>query len=303
MESVFLMIRFREDEQYEMIANVLADILDQYSLKLVRADYKQHHDELWPNLRHFIDQAAYGIAVFEHIAEPTLSPNVSLELGYMLAKGKRCLLLKEKNVAALQADLVGHLCREFDWNRISETLNAEVRNWLRDLGIAKRKDDRVLAFVSYGGTCRDPMAMAIMLKLMETSPPDYHMRVEAGALFQPSAATASSAAREAIKEMFGSDLLAGYHVTRMTAERIAEADLILVMASSLLQKNLLPAEKTFVLKPFCGLQGDIEDPFPDGTDADTLERYRKCAEELRGILQSNFSRLVDFLRPSLRDSR
>jgi hypothetical protein len=120
--SVFLMIRFREAKEYEMIAEVLAEVLDQYSLTLVRADYKQHHDELWSNVRHCMDNSQYGIAVFEHIAEPTLSPNVSLELGYMLAEGKRCLLLREKSVPSLQADLVGHLCREFDRDRISESL-------------------------------------------------------------------------------------------------------------------------------------------------------------------------------------
>jgi protein-tyrosine-phosphatase len=294
--SVFLMIRFREAEQFETIAKVLAETLDQYALALVRADYKYHYDELWANVRHCMDTSAYGIAIFEHMAEPTLSPNVSLELGYMLAKGKRCLLLKEKRVPSLQADLVGHLCHEFDSDRIPETVSAEVRHWLRDLGIAKRKDEKVVAFVSYSGTCRDPMAKAITLKLLESNPPDYPLRVEAGALFQPSAATASYAAREAIKELLGEDLLAAYRVTRMTAERIAEADLILVMAASLLQKNSLPPEKTFVLKPFFGLDGDVEDPFPDGKDEATLARYRRCAEELHEIILKNLGELIEFLR-------
>jgi hypothetical protein len=120
--NVFLMVRFREAPQYEAITKALSDILGQYSLNLIRADWKQHHDELWPNVRCCMNNAAYGIAVFEYISEQTLSPNVSLELGYMLAKGKRCLLLKDKGVPALQADLVGHLCREFDVEQIPETV-------------------------------------------------------------------------------------------------------------------------------------------------------------------------------------
>jgi hypothetical protein len=64
------------------------------------------------------------------------------------------------------------------------------------------------------------------------------------------AATASYAGREAIREMFGDDLLADYQLKRMTADRIDDADLIIVMAASLLQKKLLPEEKTFVLRPF-----------------------------------------------------
>ena len=142
------------------------------------------------------------------------------------------------------------------------------------------------------------MAKAIALKLQEERPPGYRLRIEAGALFQPSSAVASCAARRAIREIFGEDLLANYQVKRMTADRIAEADLILVMAASLLQKKLLPVEKTFVLKPFFGLYGDIEDPFPDGTDLETLNRYRNCAAELREILSTHWDHLIGFLRPT-----
>jgi protein-tyrosine-phosphatase len=215
----------------------------------------------------------------------------------MLAKGKRCLLLKERHVPSLQADLVGHLCHEFDSDHVAETISDEVRKWLRDLGIAKRKNEKVVTFVSYGGTCRDPMAKAITLKLLEANPPGFRLRVEAGGLFQPTATTVSYAAREAIREMFGEDLLANHRVSKMTAERIAEADLILVMAASLLQKNTFHPGKTFFLKPFLGLEGDVEDPFPDGADPATLARYRNCAHELHDTLQKNIGRLVDFLRP------
>jgi len=58
--NVFLMIRFREAEQYDFVAKILAEILDQYSLTLVRADYRQHHDELWTNVRHCMDSSASG---------------------------------------------------------------------------------------------------------------------------------------------------------------------------------------------------------------------------------------------------
>ena len=296
--NVFLMIRFREAAQYEKIAQALSKVLAQYSLTLVRADYLQHHDELWANVRECMNSSSYGVAVFEHITEASLSPNVSLELGYMLAKGKRCLLLKEKRIPSLQADLVGHLCHEFDSDNISESVDGEVRKWLRDLGIAKRSNEKMVVFVSFGGTCRDPMAKAITLKLLQTHPPDYHLRVEAAALVHPTAPTVSHAAREAIKQLLGEDLLADQPVIPLSQARIDEADLILVMSDSLLRaKAALPPGKTFVLRPFFGLEGDVEDPYPDGKDEATLARYRGVAQELREILENNIGHLIDHLRP------
>jgi len=240
-----------------------------------------------------MDTSAYGIAIFEHISEDTLSPNVSLELGYMLAKDKQCLILKEKAVPQLQADLVGHICREFEVGRIRETLSVEVTNWLRSLGVAKKPDQKLVVYVSHGGTCRDPMAKAITLKVLESNPPGYSLRVEAAALFRPSAATASSEARQAIREMYGEDLLANHVANQLTRAKIEEADLILVMDDSMLQKDTLPARKTYLLKGFFGQEGNVDDPYGRG-----IGRYRECAAELRGIIEPNVGQLIERLRPN-----
>ena len=71
--NVFLMIRFRAAKEFETLTEVLEETLDQYSLTLIRADYEHHHGELRTNVRHCMDTSTYGVAVFEHIAEPTLS--------------------------------------------------------------------------------------------------------------------------------------------------------------------------------------------------------------------------------------
>lgn len=55
-----------------------------------------------------------GVAVFEQLVEPDFNPNVSLEVGYMLAQKKKLLLLKERSLPRLSSDLVGHLYKEFD---------------------------------------------------------------------------------------------------------------------------------------------------------------------------------------------
>jgi hypothetical protein len=53
--------------------------------------------------------------------------------------------------------------------------------------------------------------------------------------------------------MYGGDLLEDHRTAMLTPTIIKEANLILVM-DNLLSKGL-PAEKTFVLKPYLGLEG------------------------------------------------
>ena len=94
------------------------------------------------------------------------------------------------------------------------------------------------SFLSSGGTCRDPMAKAIMKQLLAMRRPGYHLRVEAMALNSPSLDQASGAARRAIQRAFGSDLLAEHRPTMITPELAEDADLVLVMDHHLLAKTL-----------------------------------------------------------------
>jgi hypothetical protein len=213
--DVFLMTRFHGADlaAYAEFVQVLNEELNGYGLRLIRADYKQFRDELWSNVCHHMENAEFGIAVFDCFDDLPPSLNVSLELGYMLAKGKRCLLLRDVRLPALQADLAGHICHEIDQRDISGTVRGCVRDWLRDLGVAKRPGERLVIFVSYGGTCRDPMAKAILEQIMERRPPPFPLRVEARGLY-PHRKSASIAARKAIAEAYGSDLLASHRPQR-----------------------------------------------------------------------------------------
>jgi nucleoside 2-deoxyribosyltransferase len=155
--DVFLMTRFFSKNlraHCEMV-QVLQEELEGYGLRLTQADWKQFHDELWTNVCHYMDNAQFGIAIFDKFDEASPSLNVSLELGYTLAKDKRCLLLRDKRVSMLQADLAGHLCHEFDPDNIRATVRSSVHAWLRDLGISKRPGEHLVFFVSSGGTCRE----------------------------------------------------------------------------------------------------------------------------------------------------
>jgi protein-tyrosine-phosphatase len=96
----------------------------------------------------------------------------------------------------------------------------------------------------------------------------------------------------AVRELYGHDLLQGYVPRPISDADKQHADLILVMAKNLLHRDMLPAGKTYLFREFFGSEGDVEDPWPDGRDQTTLERYRRCAEELRSILDAGLPRLV-----------
>src|SRR5689334_24260216 len=83
--NVFLMMRFRESAQYRELHEVLRAELDHYGLHLLRADDKSYADWLWASVEAYMAACDFGIAVFEQIDDRDFNPNVSLELGYMLA--------------------------------------------------------------------------------------------------------------------------------------------------------------------------------------------------------------------------
>lgn len=161
----------------------------------------------------------------------------------------------------------------------------------------RRRTPKTLVFLSSGSTCRDPMAKAIMSKLLVGRKLKHPIIIRAAGLGPISEDEASYAARYVIKEIYGEDLLIDHKPELLTVELAKRADLILVMDKSLLLTpgKTLPKEKTFLLKEYFGLNGDLRDPWPDGKDPATLSRYRRCAEELQQVLSQNLDRLVDVL--------
>jgi protein-tyrosine-phosphatase len=156
---------------------------------------------------------------------------------------------------------------------------------------------KTLVFLSAGGTGRDPMAKAIAGKLLEDRTLKHPVDIRAVGLGRVSSTKAEYAARYVINEMYGEDLLKEHRPAQLTPELAKRADLILVMDRSLLNPKILPSGKSYVLKEFFGVTGDVDvvDPFPDGRDDATLARYRACAKELRHLLEQGLDRLIDAL--------
>lgn len=138
--NVFVMMPFRQerDERYESIEKVLRSELKKQGLRAWLASDRQLAPQLWDNVAAFLLACKFGVAVFTRIErdrriEEEFNPNVSLELGFCLSRGRQVLILKDSALRNLQTDLVGHLYAEFDFNQVTRQLPALIRDWARTL--------------------------------------------------------------------------------------------------------------------------------------------------------------------------
>jgi hypothetical protein len=136
--NLFVMMRFAESPQNEEIYEAIEGACSAYGFHAVRADNRDYTGELWSNIEVYLTCCQYGVAVFEEIDQRNFNPNVALELGYMTGRQKRTLILKEKRLPSLQADVMHRLYKPFDMFAISETVSREVGRWIEvDLGIPR----------------------------------------------------------------------------------------------------------------------------------------------------------------------
>ncbi len=130
--TCFIMMQFGRTTAHEGLLEALKDSLREHGIEALRADEKEYHDDLFYNVLTYLHGCRFGVAVFERIEEEAFNPNVSLEVGYMMALGKPVLLLKDKTLKALQTDLAGRLYKVFDSLNPAESIPTEVARWLGD---------------------------------------------------------------------------------------------------------------------------------------------------------------------------
>lgn len=311
--NVFFMARFRATEYHQEISDAVEHLLESYGLEFVRADDPNWATEtLWDRVRFCIEASRSGIAVFETIDETDINPNVSLELGYMMALGRPCLLLKEKRLKALPSDLCGHLYKEFDSRDISRSVGIRVQEWLQEIGFRKRAGEKLIVFVSIGGTCRCAIAKAVTRRILEQRKEAAHIRIESRSIQRPDRASATKSGRLAVKSVLGEDLLADHRPRNAGVAFLCEADLILAMDTyvldeirnthlecrgtaddqSAVQREI--AAKSFLVTEFLGSKGNITDPYPDHEDPDSLQNYQKCVRDLQYLIEPNIDRFFAY---------
>ena len=142
---------------------------------------------------------------------------------------------------------------------------------------------RVL-FICGGNTCRSPMAKVILEQKLKAQGQLDRFQVDSAAYDGPTYQGASANAREAVKRLFGDDLLVSHKAKKMTADLVEHADVTLVMTNRM--KKGLPQEKTYTLKEYAGGSGDVADPF-----GGSLDTYLECAHEISSALEDVLPKL------------
>ena len=136
--TAFILMQFGQTRAHEEIAAAIRAGLAGHGITGVRADDREYHDDLFPNVLTYMHGCGLGIAVFERIEAERFNPNVALEVGYMFAMRKPVCLLKDRTLDTLHADLVGKLFRQFDTQNPGETIPPVVSKWLSDKGLPRR---------------------------------------------------------------------------------------------------------------------------------------------------------------------
>lgn len=128
----FIMMKFGRTPAHEKIVQGIKDALVPHGINAVRADDKEYNPSLLPNILTYLYGCGFGIAVFERIEREDFNPNVSLEVGYIMALGKEVCLLKDQTLQTLHTDLVGRLYRTFDPQDPVASIPPVLTKWMQD---------------------------------------------------------------------------------------------------------------------------------------------------------------------------
>ena len=128
-DVAFLMMPFNLDKDLEDSSTIIKERLSDYGVACNRADWTVVSDDLWENIRIYMHVADYGIAIYEKMEQSDYNPNVSIELGYMIALGTPVCLLKEKGLPKLPSDMSGKLYFEYDKSRRSASIKDAITRW------------------------------------------------------------------------------------------------------------------------------------------------------------------------------
>lgn len=131
-KNVFVMMRYVDEIRFDEVIKTLREQFAKHGLTVHLAKDHQLSDDLWDNICIYMIGSKYGVVVFEQAEKKDFNPNVSLELGFMLSRGKRVLLLKEQTLTALPTDVVGKLYKPFNIGK-PESIRELVDEWVSDV--------------------------------------------------------------------------------------------------------------------------------------------------------------------------
>lgn len=129
------MMRFGSSKFYDEIVQEIRTICAEHGIIALRADDKSYADDLLPNVRTYMHGCGIGIAIFDRVSTDNHNPNVSLEVGYMMALDKPVLLLKDSTMSQLPSDLIGRLYKAFDVQSLHDSLKQVIDKWITEKGL------------------------------------------------------------------------------------------------------------------------------------------------------------------------
>ena len=128
--AIFVIMPFREE--LNKVYEIIKDIFASKGYSAIRADEKEFTNDLWENVRVYLECCNVAVAVFDKNDQDSYNPNVAIEVGYMLSKGNKVCLLKDKKLPKLPSDLISKMYKEYDSDDVEGTLPEQLGLWIRD---------------------------------------------------------------------------------------------------------------------------------------------------------------------------
>ena len=128
--AIFVIMPFREE--LNKVYEIIKDIFASKGYSAIRADEKEFTNDLWENVRVYLECCNVAVAVFDKNDQDNYNPNVAIEVGYMLSKGNKVCLLKDKKLPKLPSDLISKMYKEYDPDDVEGTLPEQLGLWIRD---------------------------------------------------------------------------------------------------------------------------------------------------------------------------
>jgi len=139
----FIIMQFGHTIAHQKIVKTIKNTLAEYELTAVRADDKQYHNNLYENVLTYLHGCGFAIAIFERLEDDNFNPNVSLEVGYLLAMDKPVCLLKDNTLKRLPTDIVGFLYRQFDPQAPVKTIPPVLTKFMLDKEIIREDEEKL----------------------------------------------------------------------------------------------------------------------------------------------------------------
>ena len=137
--TAFLMTSFSKEHD-RIIENVKA-VFGKYGIdvRIARSAGGEFDNRLFQNIEVYMHGCKFGIGLYtddSHLKRSEkirINPNLSLEVGYMLALKKQICILKERKLPKMNVDLIDRLYCEFDAED-QDSLDRVVKEWLINKG-------------------------------------------------------------------------------------------------------------------------------------------------------------------------